>query len=98
MKVEFKIIAAFAIAFLALALVGTATYLNARNLLDRNTLVVHTYQVMSRIDDVFGSLDEIESGAARIFAHRQIGLFAAVPHGPRHRQQRDQRPAQIDLG
>ncbi len=63
MKVEFKIIAAFVTAFLALTLVGAATYLNARNLLDRNGMVVHTYQVISRIDDVFSSLDEIESGA-----------------------------------
>ena len=63
MKVELKIIAAFVIALLALTLVGSATYLNAHNLLERNALVVHTYQVLSRIDDVFGSLDEIESGA-----------------------------------
>ena len=46
-----------------MALVGAATYFNARNLLERNALVVHTYQVISRIDDVFSSLDEIESGA-----------------------------------
>ncbi len=63
MKVEFKIVAAFVIAFLAVALVGVATYINAHNLLDRNALVVHTYRVISRVDDVFGSLDEIESGA-----------------------------------
>ncbi len=63
MKVEYKIVVAFVIAFLALALVGAATYVNARNLLDRNVLVVHTYRVISRVDDVFGSLDEIESGA-----------------------------------
>ncbi len=63
MKVEYKIVAAFVIALLALALVGAATYLNARNLLDRNSLVVHTYRVINCVDDVFGSLDEIESGA-----------------------------------
>ena len=63
MKVELKIVAAFAIALLALALVGAATYMNARNLLARNVLVVHTYRVISRVDDVFSSLDEIESGA-----------------------------------
>ena len=63
MKVESKIVAAFFVALLALILVGAATYLNARNLLDRNNLVVHTYQVISRIDNIFGSLDEIESGA-----------------------------------
>ena len=62
-RVEVKIIAAFATALLALALVGAATYLNAHNLLERNKLVIHTYQVISQIDDVFSSLDDIESGA-----------------------------------
>ena len=63
MKVEHKIVAAFAIAFLGLGIVGAATYISSRNLLDRNNLVVHTYQVINHIDEVYGSLDEIESGA-----------------------------------
>ena len=62
-KVEVKIIAAFITAFLALTLVGVATYMNAHNLLDRNKMVVHTYQVVAQLDEVFSTLDEIESGA-----------------------------------
>ncbi len=62
-KVEIKIVAAFVTAFLALVLVGAATYVNAHNLLDRNKMVVHTYQVIGQVDEVFNSLDEIESGA-----------------------------------
>ncbi len=67
MKVEFKIVVAFLCALLALALVGAATYGNARNLRERNALVIHTYRVISEIDAVFGSLDEIESGARGYF-------------------------------
>ena len=63
MKVEHKIVAAFLVAFLAVALVGAATYYNAHSLLDRNDLVVHTYRVIGLIDDVLGHTDEIQSGA-----------------------------------
>ena len=63
MKVEHKIVAAFIVGFLAVALVGAATYYNARTLLDRNDLVVHTYRALSAIDDVLGSADDIQSGA-----------------------------------
>ena len=63
MKVEHKIIAAFFIGFLAVALVGTATYYNTHSLLERNDLVVHTYRALSAIDDVLGNADEIQSGA-----------------------------------
>ena len=63
MKVEHKIVTAFLVGFLAVALVGAATYYNAHSLLDRNDLVVHTYRALSAIDDVLGYADEIQSGA-----------------------------------
>ncbi len=63
MKVEHKIIAAFVIGFMAVLLVGAATYFNARSLLDRHSMVVHTYQVISGVDDLLNSADEMESGA-----------------------------------
>ena len=63
MKVEHKIVTAFIVGFFAVALVGAATYYNARSLLERNNLVVHTYLVLSAIDDVLGNADGIQSGA-----------------------------------
>ena len=63
MKVEHKILFAFIIGFLAVALVGFATYYNARNLVERNGWVVHTYRALSAVDDVLGNADEIQSGA-----------------------------------
>lgn len=63
MKVEHKIVAAFVIGFLAVILVGAGTYINARSLLTRNNLVAHTYQVISRLDDLLDSADEMQSGA-----------------------------------
>ena len=63
MKVEHKIIAAFAIGFVAVALLGAATYYNARSLLQRNAMVLHTFRVISTIDDVLSSADQFQSGA-----------------------------------
>lgn len=63
MKVEHKIVAAFAIGCVAVVLLGAATYYNARNLLERHEMVAHTYQVISTIDDVLSNADEFQSGA-----------------------------------
>jgi PAS domain S-box-containing protein len=62
MRVEHKIVAAFLIAFGAVCLVGAITYLDARSLLTRNHWVVHTYQVLQKIDQSFQSLQDMESG------------------------------------
>ena len=63
MKVEHKIVAAFAIGGAAVVLLGAATYYNARNLLKRHEMVAHTYQVIEAIDDALSSADELQSGA-----------------------------------
>jgi PAS domain S-box-containing protein len=62
MKVEHKIASAFVIAFAAICLVGGITYLDARALLERNAWVVHTYQVLQKIDHSFGSFLDMEVG------------------------------------
>lgn len=63
MKVEHKIVVAFTLGFLVLALVGAGTYTSVHTLLDRNQMVGHTYRVISTIDDLLGSTDELQSGA-----------------------------------
>jgi PAS domain S-box-containing protein len=60
MKVEHKIATAFLIAFAAVCLLGTLAYLDARSLLSRNVWVVHTYEVLRKIDRVFQDLRDTE--------------------------------------
>ena len=62
MKLEQKIVSAFLITFAAICLVGGVAYVDARSLLSRNEWVVHTYQVLEKIDQAFQSLQELESG------------------------------------
>jgi PAS domain S-box-containing protein len=62
MKVEHKIASAFVIALAAICLIGGVTYLDARSLLERNASVVHTYQVLQKINDSFGSVLDMEVG------------------------------------
>ena len=62
MKVENKIAAAFCVAFAALALVGSFTYYDYKALIDRDGWVVHTYQVLGQLDQIFDSISEMESG------------------------------------
>jgi PAS domain S-box-containing protein len=62
MKVEHKIASAFIIAFAAIGLVGGITYLDARALLERHAWVVHTYQVLQKIDHSFSSFLDMEVG------------------------------------
>lgn len=62
MKVENKIAAAFCVAFAALALVGSFTYYDYQGLIDRDRWVVHTYQVLGQLDQIFDSISEMESG------------------------------------
>jgi PAS domain S-box-containing protein len=61
-KVEYKIAAAFSVAFIALGLVGTLTYRAYASLVDRDRWVVHTYQVLGQLDQIFDSISEMESG------------------------------------
>ena len=61
-KVEHKIVAAFAVAFLAILLVGIVTFHEARAHGDHNQWVVHTYEVLDRINGVSNAVDQIESG------------------------------------
>ena len=61
-KVEYKIAAAFCVAFAALALVGSLTYYAYASLVDRDKWVVHTYQVLSQFDQIYDSINEMESG------------------------------------
>ena len=62
MKVENKIAAAFCVAFAALALVGSFTYYDYQALIERDRWVVHTYQVLGQLDQIFDSISEMESG------------------------------------
>ena len=62
MKVENKIAAAFCVAFAALVLVGSFTYYDYKALIDRDSWVVHTYQVLGQLDQIFDSISEMESG------------------------------------
>ena len=62
MKVENKIAAAFGVAFAALALVGSLTYFDYTALVDHDIWVVHTYQVLGQLDQIFDSISEMESG------------------------------------
>ena len=62
MKVEYKIAAAFCVAFAALALVGSLTYYAYTSLVDRDKWVVHTYQVLGQFDQIYDSINEMESG------------------------------------
>ena len=62
MKVENKIAAAFCVAFAALALVGSLTYFDYTALVEHDTWVVHTYQVLGQLDQIFDSISEMESG------------------------------------
>ncbi len=61
-KIEHKIIAAFVMAFLAIALVGVITFHEARAHGDYNHWVVHTYEVLDKINGVYSSVDDIQSG------------------------------------
>jgi PAS domain S-box-containing protein len=62
MKVEHKIISAFLLAFAAVFLIGAVAYFDARSLLSRNQWVVHTYQVLEKIERAFQSLQDVEVG------------------------------------
>ncbi len=62
MKVEHKIAAVFIAALLGIALVGLMTFHEARQHDDYNRWVVHTYDVIGKINEVAGSLEQIESG------------------------------------
>ncbi len=62
MKVEQKILAAFGIAFLGIVLVGIITVHEARQHDDYNHWVVHTYEVIGKINAVQNSAEQIESG------------------------------------
>ncbi len=61
-KVEHKIVAAFAVAFLAVALVGVVTFHEARVHSDQNHWIIHTYEVLDKINGVSNSVDQLESG------------------------------------
>ncbi len=61
-KVEHKIITAFLVAFLAIVLVGVVIFHEARMHGDYNRWVVHTYDVLDKINGVSSSIDQIESG------------------------------------
>ena len=61
-KVEHKIVAAFAVAFLVFVLVGIVIIHEARAHGDHNQWVVHTYEVLDRINGVSDAVDQIESG------------------------------------
>ena len=61
-KVEHKIVAAFVVAFLALALVGVVTFHEARVHGDYNHWIIHTYEVQGKISGVTDSVDQLESG------------------------------------
>ncbi len=62
MKVEQKILAAFGTAFLGIVLVGIITFHEARQHDDHNRWVVHTYEVIGKINAVQTSAEQIESG------------------------------------
>ena len=61
MKVEHKIVAAFLIAFVAVCLLGALAYFDARSLLSHNVWVVHTYEVLRKIDRVFQDVRDATS-------------------------------------
>ena len=61
-KVEHKILAAFGTAFLGIALVGVITLHEAHQHDDHNRWVVHTYEVIGKINGVQTSMEQIESG------------------------------------
>ncbi len=62
MKVEQKIVAAFVVAFLAIALVGVVTFHEARVHGDYNRWIIHTYEVLGKISGISNSVDQMESG------------------------------------
>ncbi len=61
-KVEQKIVAAFVLVFLAIALVGVVTFHEARAHGDHNRWVIHTYEVLEKISGVSNGVDQLESG------------------------------------
>ncbi len=67
MKVERKIALAFVVAFLAISLVGVGAYLNTRELLAANNLVVHTYDTLAKTSDLLGSIQGANNGALGFF-------------------------------
>ena len=61
-KVEHKIVAAFVVAFLAIALVGVVTFHEARAHADQTQWIIHTYEVLEKISGVSNGVDQLESG------------------------------------
>ena len=61
MKVEHKIVTAFLVSFLAVCLLGALAYLDARSLLSHNVWIVHTYEVLRKIDRVFQDVRDATS-------------------------------------
>jgi PAS domain S-box-containing protein len=61
-KIETKVVAAFVVAFCGLSLIGALAYLDTRALLSRNGWVIHSYQVIDQIDDVYRGLQDFELG------------------------------------
>ena len=61
-KVEQKILAAFGIALLGITLVGIITFHEAHQHDDFNRWVIHTYEVIGKINQVQTSMEQVESG------------------------------------
>ena len=81
MKFEHKVVSAFIIAFAAVCLLGTFAYFDAHSLLSRNELVVHTYQVLQKIDRSFANLQGMELGGHGFLLTGQDAYLGAFQAG-----------------
>jgi methyl-accepting chemotaxis protein len=62
-RVSTRLVMAFAVPVVVLAVVGVIAFVNTNTLETSNRLVAHTYQVLNALDAVDGDLDDAESGA-----------------------------------
>ena len=56
-----KIAGSFALALLVLGIIGVLAFTSLRKMIDANHWVVHTYQVIEKLEDVVKLLDDAET-------------------------------------